>query len=410
MANEFKVNGATAASVVYVVIERADGQMWRSDMSVFEAFNAANWSSYAVGAAVVDAGGRWRANFPPAIVAAGKFTYSAYYRAGASAAISDGFIGSDILEWDGTQEVLVQSRSSHTAAQGAAAVRTNLTTELGRIDENISAPKILTAGERTSIANEVEAQIIDETDTEKVLTAITNKIAVANPDLSGLTLNAIATAVRTNLATELGRIDENVSAAKTLTTGERTSITSGVWGAASRTLSAFGFTVNTSANSTETEILDAVTTLDTRTARVDAMIENFGGDRFTAQALEQAPAGGGAGGGTDWTATEREQIRHRIGIDGDAVEPTATPSLARAEDLEVTVNTTVDGGVALDDMVDGVTVEDIFIKLLSLADGSAPAAVDQGSGVKRLRINDRSGNAAIYVDYNPTTGQRTRVE
>lgn len=78
----------------------------------------------------------------------------------------------------------------------------------------ISGAGIVQAGlspaERTAIANAVEAEIIDETDSEKVLTAITNKIAAVNPDLSGLTLTAIAAAVRTNLATELGRLDTNV--------------------------------------------------------------------------------------------------------------------------------------------------------------------------------------------------------
>jgi hypothetical protein len=54
----------------------------------------------------------------------------------------------------------------------------------------------LTATERQAIANEVEAQIIDETDSEKVLTAITDKIASVNPSLSGLTISAIASAVR----------------------------------------------------------------------------------------------------------------------------------------------------------------------------------------------------------------------
>lgn len=105
------------------------------------------------------------------------------------------------------------------AATIAGAVRTNLTTELGRIDTTISsraapgAAMTLTSGERTAVANEIEAQIIDDTDTEKVLKAITDKIAAANPDLSGLTVGAIASAV---------------------------------WNATERTLSAFGFTVSTS--------------------------------------------------------------------------------------------------------------------------------------------------------------------
>lgn len=61
----------------------------------------------------------------------------------------------------------------------------------------------LTSGERTSIANEVEAQIIDETDSEKVLLAITNKIAAAFTDLDDLSLAAIASAVRSALGPEL---------------------------------------------------------------------------------------------------------------------------------------------------------------------------------------------------------------
>ncbi|PKN36597.1 MAG: hypothetical protein CVU62_13850 [Deltaproteobacteria bacterium HGW-Deltaproteobacteria-2] len=62
-----------------------------------------------------------------------------------------------------------------------------------------------------AVANKVEAEIIDETDSEKVLIAITNKIASVNPDLSGLTLLAIAAAVRTNLAVELANIDAKIS-------------------------------------------------------------------------------------------------------------------------------------------------------------------------------------------------------
>jgi hypothetical protein len=50
--------------------------------------------------------------------------------------------------------------------------------------------------------------------------------------------------------------------------------------------------------------------------------------RYTVNALENAPVSGG-GGATDWTAPEREQIRHRLGIDGTATAPsTGTPSLA----------------------------------------------------------------------------------
>lgn len=71
----------------------------------------------------------------------------------------------------------------------------------------------LTSGERTAIANEVEAQIIDDTDSEKVLTAITDKIASVNPDLSGLTLSAIASSVWSN-GTRLLTAGTNIVLAK----------------------------------------------------------------------------------------------------------------------------------------------------------------------------------------------------
>lgn len=104
----------------------------------------------------------------------------------------------------------------------------------------------LTSGERTAIANEVEAQIIDDADSEQVLQAIIDKIA--GTDLGDLNLTAIASAVwahagrtltagtnivlakgtgitgfndptaaatasavRTELATELARIDTGIS-------------------------------------------------------------------------------------------------------------------------------------------------------------------------------------------------------
>lgn len=69
----------------------------------------------------------------------------------------------------------------------------------------------LSSGERTTLANVIEAEIIDDTDSEKVLEAITDKIAAVNPDLGGLTVAAIASQVRTELATELARIDVAIS-------------------------------------------------------------------------------------------------------------------------------------------------------------------------------------------------------
>lgn len=64
----------------------------------------------------------------------------------------------------------------------------------------------------------------------------------------------------------------------------------------------------------------------------EATENDLGAIRYTTQMLENAPAGGG-GGGSDWSVGEKEQIRHRIGIDGTASAPTATPSLASAASI-----------------------------------------------------------------------------
>lgn len=66
------------------------------------------------------------------------------------------------------------------------------------------------------------------------------------------------------------------------------------------------------------------------TDKLNVMISSVGtGDyQFDATALELAPSGGG--GSTDWDSTERAQIRHRLGIDGTASAPSASPSLVTA--------------------------------------------------------------------------------
>jgi hypothetical protein len=131
----------------------------------------------------------------------------------------------------------------------AAAVRTNLATELARIDAAIStratqssvnaiptnpllatqlsdisnavwtavtrsltdkANFTLTSGERTAIATAVESALINDGDGQALIDAIVDLINT-NLDLPLLELQAIATAVRSELATELGRIDIAVS-------------------------------------------------------------------------------------------------------------------------------------------------------------------------------------------------------
>jgi hypothetical protein len=60
--------------------------------------------------------------------------------------------------------------------------------------------------------------------------------------------------------------------------------------------------------------------------------------RYTANALEQAPAGGG--GGSDWTAGEKEQIRDALGIDG-------TKTAATGGQLQAVLDDTGTAGVVV---------------------------------------------------------------
>lgn len=91
-------------------------------------------------------------------------------------------------------------------------------------------------------------------------------------------------------------------------------------------------------NSAEVVIVETgtsgLTTTEAATlAKIDTLTEDVSGLRFTAKALEEAPSSGGGGGSGDWTNTEKEQIRNRLGIDGTASAPTATPTLARPSDI-----------------------------------------------------------------------------
>jgi hypothetical protein len=143
----------------------------------------------------------------------------------------------NVVDWKGsTAAAMTGDAFARVGAPAGASVSADIaainakTTNLPSSPAAVGSAMTLTSGERTAIANEVEAQIIDETDSEKVLTAITDKIAAVNPDLAGLTVSAIAAGVRVNLATELGRIDATVSSRSSHSAGD-------VWAVGTRRLS-----------------------------------------------------------------------------------------------------------------------------------------------------------------------------
>lgn len=114
----------------------------------------------------------------------------------------------------------------------------------------------------TAIANKVEAEIIDETDNEKVLTAITDKIASVNPSLSGLTLSAIAASVRdvSNSTPAAGSLGEVLNAAAASAAAAATSADTA---ATEATTAAEALTDGTSGNAA---LLNAVNAVPAATA------------------------------------------------------------------------------------------------------------------------------------------------
>lgn len=111
-----------------------------------------------------------------------------------------------------------------------------------------------------------------------------------------------------------------------------------------RTLVAGSYATATNLATVDT-VADAI---KVTTDKLDTALELDGSVyRYTVNALENAPAGGGGGGSTDWSVSEKEQIRHRLGIDGTANAPSATPSLASASSLAALTSTIGVGGAGL---------------------------------------------------------------
>ena len=192
----------------------------------------------------------------------------------------------------------------------------------------------LTSGERTAVANEVEAQIIDETDSEKVLTAITDKIASVNPTLGDLSLAAIASAVRTNLATELARID-----------------------------------VVMSTRSKPADTVARVTLVDTVTTNADMR----GTDNAALAAV--------------WTST-RGGYLDKLNISGNAASAAETAAIqASVDTLPVTIIDAMTG--------DGITPAKAFEMIAAMAAGQV--SISHNAGVVTLTYKKRDGTTTSFT-------------
>lgn len=172
----------------------------------------------------------------------------------------------------------------------AAAVRTNLTTELGRIDVATSTAVPVNA----DIASAVRTNLATE------LGRIDAAVSTAVPNNSN-----IAAAVRTNLTTELGRIDATVSsrlADEDYTApgegADSAAIATAVWGfSGGRTL--------TSLSALMSSITDAILNMDI-IQRIAAKLAVYGATRVTGSTSKADTAAREDGGTLVSTATDDE--------------------------------------------------------------------------------------------------------
>jgi hypothetical protein len=232
----------------------------------------------------------------------------------------------------------------------AGGVRTELATELGRIDATIG-----------SRATQTSVDAIDDfVDTEVAAIKAKTDLIVAFPDNFGsldITVGGAIAELGANALTANGAVDAIPTAvwnALTTTTwvadsfGKYILISNNnnrsvqVTGAGSghiaadihalqagvitsAAFSANWFTAAGLASDAATEIANAVAATQAL-SRLDSMIESDGAGqfRFDTIALEMAPAGGG-GGGTDWNTNERTAFRTILGFNsaGDILDPSS---------------------------------------------------------------------------------------
>jgi hypothetical protein len=116
MSGEIQIDHPTGANL-YARVRDATGLAWNTATPGFEAFNATHWTNYAIALTERGSSGEYVGNFPAA--AAGVYTVTVYLRAGGSPAVGDRSVGTGKIEWSGTAEVPLSTRS--TFAGGAVA-------------------------------------------------------------------------------------------------------------------------------------------------------------------------------------------------------------------------------------------------------------------------------------------------
>jgi carbon monoxide dehydrogenase subunit G len=282
------------------------------------------------------------------------------------AAVTNAVVGDFRLAKNGTVATLSGATVTHDAnGYYLIALTTGNTDTTGRL--------VLTSGNTAHSMASHHWSVLPASVFDAIYTNATNStggLATATGTITafaGAVSTLTAGGVRTELNTELGRIDANIGSRATQTSVDATpaavwnSLTTATWvtdsfgkhilissnnnrsvqvtGAGSGhiaadihalqagviTSAAFSANWLTAAGlaaDAATEIATAVAATQAL-SRLDSMIESDGAGqfRFDTIALEMAPAGGG-GGGTDWTANERTAIRSILGIPTSGTTPT----------------------------------------------------------------------------------------
>ena len=118
MANELVINHPSG-STLYALLFDAIGQVWNG--SSFVAPASASWTDYDIAMTeVATATGIYRASMPAA--AAGVYGWVVRKQAGGSPAVTDIAVGSGTIEWSGTAEVSLTSRSTQTSVDDVPTV------------------------------------------------------------------------------------------------------------------------------------------------------------------------------------------------------------------------------------------------------------------------------------------------
>jgi hypothetical protein len=177
----------------------------------------------------------------------------------------------------------------------------------------------LTSGERSTLTTGIEAELANDATGEALKQAIVDKIIENLPSLDDLTLAAIAAAVRdvSNASPAANSLGADLAAAKSSAATAATQATAGATSAATAaTQSTTAATQATTAATQSTTAATQSTAAASSSAAVKVVTDKLATGieldgavyRFTANALEQAPAGGGGGGGGDATLANQEII------------------------------------------------------------------------------------------------------